>query len=73
MISRERLRQADKHALKRWRGLGLDKNTLPTTLRWQHYRETTKRCSAACCGNMRRYYGPTVQERRKKVRSEDLL
>lgn len=32
------------------------------------FREQPQACSLMCCGNQRRYYGPTMQERRKDER-----
>ena len=60
MISRERLRQADKHAQKRAPFVYWD------TSQWRTLRKVTKPCSQWCCGNPRRHFGEiTIQERRR--------
>lgn len=31
---------------------------------WERLKEQPQVCSGMCCGNQRKYYGPTMQERR---------
>jgi hypothetical protein len=60
MISRERLRQANKHAQRRARFIMWDASD------WRKLRDVTKPCSSWCCGNERRWFGiPPIQERRQ--------
>jgi hypothetical protein len=34
------------------------------------FKEQPKRCSGMCCGNVRKYEGPTLQEKRHELRYE---
>lgn len=66
-----RRHQSDRHM---WRRLKEDRNqhyddlscpcwTDPKAM--ARFKEQPQRCSKPCCGNQRRYYGPSVSERRR--------
>jgi len=63
VVNRERLRQANVHALRRWRAFGGGQL-------WQRFRKVTAPCSCCMCGNRRRFGELTRQERRQREEVE---
>ena len=65
MISRQRLHDANRHALRRWRAIYRgESEPWRFASPWQRFRKLTAPCSCLACGNPRRYGELTRQERR---------